>query len=75
MKKQYRLSEVYMFKRRVSTYHDGELISSKEMWVDDSDRYVDELLEAGYTYGYTADEVNEAKRLYEHKLSNLIERW
>lgn len=73
MKKQYHISESYLFKRRVSIYHDGELISSKEMWVDDIYEYVDELEEDGYVYGYTQDEVDEAKRLYEDKLTNVIE--
>ena len=72
MKKQYHMSETFLFKRTITTYHDGELVSSETMWVDDADEYVDQLEEDGYIYGYTQCEVDEAKRVYEDKLSNLI---
>ena len=74
MKKQYHTTETHAFKCRVCIYHDGTQISSKEMWLDDADEYISELEKRGYICGYTTDEVNKAKRLYEHKLSNLIER-
>ena len=72
MKKQYHMSESYMFKRKVTAYCNGELVSSEILWVDDADEYADQLEEEGYVYGYTQDEVDEAKRLYEEKLANLI---
>ena len=72
MKKQYHMSESYLFKRTVTAYHDGKLVSSETLWIDDADEYADQLEEDGYIYGYTQDEVNEAKRLYENKLANLI---
>ena len=73
MKKQYHMSEVFLFKRTITAYHGGELVSSETMWVDDADEYADQLEEEGYIYGYTQDEVDEAKRVYEDKLSNLID--
>ena len=67
------MSESYMFKRTVKVYCNGELVSSKTLWIDDADEYADQLEEEGYVYGYTQDEVDEAKRVYEEKLANLIE--
>ena len=72
MKKQYHMSEDFLFKRTVDVYCNGELISSDTLWIDDADEYADQLEEDGYVYGYTQDEVNEAKGLYENKLANLI---
>ena len=61
-----------MFKRIVDVYHDEKLVSSKRMWVVDADEYADSLERDGFVYGYTQDEVDEAKRIYEEKLANLI---
>lgn len=72
MKKQYCMSESFMFKRTIKVYHNGELVSSERMWIDEADEYADQLEEDGYVYGYTQDEVDEAKRTYEEKLANLI---
>lgn len=72
MEKQYHMSESHMFKRIVDVYHDGKLVSSKRMWVVDADEYADSLENDGFIYGYTQDEVDEAKRIYEEKLANLI---
>lgn len=72
MKKQYHMSESYMFKRTVTTYCNGELVSSETLWMDDAGEYAEQLEKDGYIYGYTQEEVNEAKRVYEDKLSNLI---
>ena len=66
------MSEAFLFKRIITAYHDGELISSETMWVDDADEYADRLEEEGYVYGYTQYEVDEARRFYEDKLANLI---
>ena len=72
MKKQYHMSESFMFKRTVDIYHNGELISSEKLWVDEADERADQLEEAGYVYGYTQDEVDEARRIYEERIANLI---
>lgn len=72
MKKQYRTSETFLFKTIVSIYHNGKHISSKRLYIDDAEKYVNSLEKNGYTYGFTQEEVDEAKRLYDYKLSNLI---
>jgi hypothetical protein len=72
MKKQYRMSEEFMFQKTIKVYHNGELISSERMWIDEADERADQLEEAGYVYGYTQDEVDEARRIYEERLANLI---
>lgn len=35
--------------------------------------YVDSLKTQGYTKGFVKDEVEEAKKIYENKLENIIE--
>lgn len=72
MKKQYRMGESFMFKRTIKVYHNGELVSSKRMWIDEADEYADQLESDGYVYGYIQEEVDEAKVTYEERLANLI---
>lgn len=72
MKKQYHISESHQFKRTVEVYHDGELISSERLWIDEADKYTDLLERDGYIRGYSQKEVDEVKRQYEEKLDNLI---
>lgn len=72
MKKQYHMSESFLCKRTVKTYHDGELVASETLWLDEADEYTDELEDKGYVYGYTKQEVEDAKRRYEEMLENII---
>lgn len=73
MKKQYRMSEDYMFKRTVKTYHDGVLVASETLWCDEADEYAEQLESDGYIYGYTEQEVEMAKKEYEEMLENIIQ--
>ena len=73
MKKQYRYIKTTCFKVRLYTYHNGELVDSKEMWLDEADKEMAKLELDGYIYGYTQEEVEEAKKKYEEMLKNIIE--
>lgn len=73
MKKQYHMSESYMFKITVKTYHDGVLVTSETLWCDEADEYADQLESDGYIYGYTEQEVEKAKKRYEEMLENIIQ--
>jgi hypothetical protein len=73
MKKQYHISESFQFKRTVATYHDGVLVASETLWMDEADEYADKLEDEGYVYGYTKREVESAKRRYEEMLENIIQ--
>lgn len=72
MKKQYHVSESYMFKRTITVYRDGKLTLSETLWTDEADGFIEQLEEDGYVCGYTQKEVDEAKRIYEERLANLI---
>ena len=76
MKKQYRTDEPDWKTWRIDIYHDGTKITSETFLRIQDDEYndrLDELEAQGYTYGYTVQEVENAKKLYEHKLKNVIE--
>ena len=72
MKKQYNLSYHSWCKKTIKIYHDGELILTKTMWLDDIDKYIVQLEKDGYKYGYTQEEVNRARQDYEYKRANMI---
>ncbi len=72
MKKQYRFERDISFKTRLCIYHDGELVDSKKLWVDEADKEADKLRLDGYVYGYTKEEVAKAKEEYEKMLINII---
>lgn len=73
MKKQYRYEKDGFFKVRLYVYHDGELIESKSFYFDEADREMDKLESNGYVYGYSKEEINEAKEKYERMLKNIIQ--
>ena len=76
MKKQYRTDEPDWKTWRIDIYHDGTKITSETFLRIQDDEYndrLDELEAQGYTYGYTVEEVENAKKLYEHKLNNVID--
>lgn len=73
MKKQFKRQDWTFGKSIVYVYHDGELVDSKNLWNDECEAEIDKLEENGYTYGYTKDEVEAAKRRYERMLKNIIE--
>ena len=72
MKLQFRYHEDLTFKATIELYHNGALVKSYKVWIDDFETEIDSLTSKGYTYGYTPEEVSEAKERYEHKLKNLI---
>ena len=73
MKKQYHISESFQFKRTVTTYHDGALVASETLWMDEADEYADQLESDGYIYGYTKQDVEKVKKRYEEMLENIIQ--
>jgi hypothetical protein len=76
MRKQYRISELDWKTWRIDIYHDSVRVASETYLRIQDDEYndrLDWLEEQGYTYGYTIEEVENAKKLYEHKLKNMIE--
>lgn len=72
MKKQYRLFETLSFRYNIELYHDGEFVEAYKVWQDELSDEIDKLKEQGYTYGYTKDEVSEAKLRYERMLESII---
>ena len=72
MKLQYRYIDIGTFKRRIFLYHDGELVEKRDVWIDELEGETDKLEAQGYSYGYTKEEVEYARELYESKLSRII---
>lgn len=69
---QYRYFETSPFKYEILLYHNGQLVETYKAWLDDMDDKIDELERHGYTCGYTAKQVNEAKERYERMLANIL---
>ena len=72
MKKQYRYEEYTWCKVCLCLYHDGELVDSKKLWLDEADKAIEQLEANGYVYGYTKEEIKKAKEQYEEMLRNAI---
>jgi len=72
MKKQFRCEYESWWKKRLYIYHDGKLIESKSCCDDEIDYQLIRLAAEGYVCGYTKEEVEEAKKRYEHMLENII---
>lgn len=66
MIKQYRYQEerAGSFKSTIYLYHDGTLVETKSLYLDELDEYIDKIAREGYTFGYTSEEVNFAYRQY-----------
>lgn len=73
MKKQYRCQEDTWCKKRLYVYHDGELIQSQSFYIDEIEKEINKLKSNGYIYGYTKEEIKEAKERYEIMLRNIIQ--
>ena len=74
MKKQYRYGDLLSFgKKYLNLYHNGELVETKKLWIDEFWDEKDKLEEVGYTYGFTKAEIEEAKQRYEYMLENILE--
>jgi len=72
MRKQYWSQELLYGKYELRIYHDGKLIESKQLWLDEFIDETDRLEDDGYTPGCTQSEVDAAKARYENCLRNLI---
>lgn len=70
MKKQYREVQTTYGKTKVILYHDGERVSDKELWYDEVGDYEDTIEAAGYTYGYTSDEI----KMEQEHLKRIMEK-
>lgn len=72
MRKQYDIIEARWPYYDIDLYHDGVKVDSKHT------AYVDEAIEAlereGYALGYTEEDVEEARKKWEHIYENRIER-
>ena len=73
MKLQYRFAEYMGFKWILEIYHDGKLIESLKLYVNELEEAEEKLLAEGYTYGYTEEEVAKYKEKYEEMLNNIIQ--
>lgn len=74
MRKQYRYADYTFGKKCLYIYHDGELVETKEVWIDEFSDEKDRLDDEGYTYGFTKAEIEEAKQRYETMLKNMLEK-
>lgn len=73
MKKQYTYYEISNFIYMIELYHDGKLVEQHKVWLSDTAKEESRLEAQGYTYGYTKEEVEEARQRYEEIFKNRIE--
>ena len=57
----------------IQIYHDGQLVEEKILIQDEVGDYIEGLEQQGYTKGYTKQEVEESRQIYENQLANIIE--
>lgn len=74
MKQQYRYYEHTGFKYMIQLYCDGWIVKAYKVWVDELYDEIDKIENEGYTYGYTEDELDEARAHYERVLDNVIRK-
>lgn len=72
MRLQFIYSESIWPKCIIKKYHDGELVESYQIYADEIDDEIDKLLEQGYNYGFTKEEVEREKEAYENMLANML---
>lgn len=72
MKKQYNYQETASFRYILNIYHDGQLVDSQKYWEDELYDKSKQLEEQGYVYGYTNEQIEKTKRIYEHMLENRL---
>lgn len=74
MKKQYDYYECRWPNYEIVLYHDGEKVGVERVSLLERDKHIEELEHQGYTQGYTNDDVEKARKRYEHMYENRIER-
>ena len=74
MKKQYRIVERHWPYYNLILYHDGVEVATRDSNQMTIGVDTDKLEEEGYTYGYTEEKIEKARKEYEHMLENRIER-
>ena len=74
MRKQYDYYETFSFSYNVDLYHDGVKVATKEKIYYEMGDYIQQLEVQGYTRGYLREDVEKARREYEHKYENRIEK-
>jgi hypothetical protein len=74
MKKQYDCYEYRWSNYEIILYHDGVKVGVKHIDLLKLDKYLEELEAKGYTLGYTEEEVEKARKSWEHIYENRIER-
>lgn len=72
MRKQYRVVEKDWYRSYLCLYHDGEGVSVNIYNLHEIYDVIEGVESHGYTRGYTKEEIDSAKRDYEHKLANAI---
>lgn len=74
MRLQYRYCEYIGFQYIIHLYCDGWLVKSYKVYSIELDDEIEKIENEGYTYGYTEDELDEARAHYERVLDNVIKR-
>lgn len=74
MKKQYDYYETRWPYHEVVLYHDGVKVTIERKDLLELDDYLEQLENDGYTRGYIEEDVEEARRHWEHIYENRIER-
>ena len=72
MRLQYRYFEYIGFQCVIQLYCDGWLAKSYKVYLDELDDEIDKIEKQGYKFGYTEQEVENARKRYEEMLSNII---
>lgn len=74
MKKQYDYYESRWPNYKIILYHDGVEVAAEQKTLLELDKYLEELETKGYTQGYTEEDVEKARKRWEHIYENRIER-
>lgn len=72
MKLQYRYAANNRLQFIVQLYCDGQLVNTYKVWQDKIDEEIDNLIKEGYTLGFTEEEIETEKYIYEEMLANII---
>ena len=74
MKKQYDYYEGRWPYYEIILYNDGVKVAVERKDLLQLDKYLEELKTEGYTRGYTEEDVEKARKRWEHIYENRIER-